>query len=150
LEADLLQSTADSESWFSHAATAFPVDLAASEMAMRLDATLTLPDLFLQKMDLASMAFSLEARCPMTDFRIVEWAMRLPLQLKVRDGVTKYLLKKVLEKYLPAQCIYRPKMGFSVPLAAWLRGPLRGWAQELVNDDSLMGRVPLDRARVRE
>jgi len=147
---DILSNTANSESWFAHYATGFPVDLSAAETAMRLDAGLTLPDLFLQKVDVATMAFSLEARCPMTDYRLVEWAMRLPMRFKVRNGETKYLLKKVLGKYLPNHCVYRPKMGFSVPLAKWLRGPLRGWAEELVHDDTLMSRLPLDRARVRE
>jgi asparagine synthase (glutamine-hydrolysing) len=126
------------------------MDLTAAETAMRLDSGLTLPDLFLQKVDVATMAFSLEARCPMTDFRLVEWAMRLPMHYKVRNGETKYLLKKVLSKYLPADCVYRPKMGFAVPLAKWLRGPLRSWAQELIYDDTLMSRLPLDKQAVRE
>jgi asparagine synthase (glutamine-hydrolysing) len=147
---EILESTANSESWFAQASSAFAMDLSASETAMRLDTSITLPDLFLQKVDVASMAFSLEARCPMTDYRLVEWAMRLPLQFKLRNGETKYLLKKVLRKYLPADCVYRPKMGFSVPLAEWLRGPLRNWAQEIVQDDTLMSRLPLDRSRVRE
>ena len=150
LNDDFLASTANSESWFAQFATGFAMDLSASETAMRLDAGLTLPDLFLQKVDVASMAFSLEARCPMTDYRLVEWAMRLPMQFKLRDGESKYLLKKVLRKYLPADCVYRPKMGFAVPLAQWLRGPLRSWAEELVNDDTLMSRLPLDKARVRK
>ena len=149
VNADILESTADSESWFAQYAAGFAMDLTAAETAMRLDAGLTLPDLFLQKVDVATMAFSLEARCPMTDYRLVEWAMRLPLQFKLRNGETKYLMKKVLSKYLPADCVYRPKMGFAVPLAQWLRGPLRTWAQELVHDDTLMSRVPLDKARVR-
>ncbi len=139
-----------SESWFAQFATGFAMDLSAAETAMRLDAGLTLPDLFLQKVDVASMAFSLEARCPMTDYRLVEWAMRLPLEYKLRNGQTKYLLKKVLSRYLPASHVHRPKMGFGVPLAQWLRGPLRTWADELVHDDTLMSRVPLDKGRVRE
>ena len=68
---------------------------------MRLDAGFTLPDLFLQKVDVATMAFSLEARCPMTDYRLVEWAMRLPIEYKLRGGETKYLLKKALRRHLP-------------------------------------------------
>jgi asparagine synthase (glutamine-hydrolysing) len=150
LNGDVLQSTANSETWFEQFAASFAMDLSAAETAMRLDAGLTLPDLFLQKVDVATMAFSLEARCPMTDYRLVEWAMRLPMQFKVRNGETKYLLKKVLSKYLPADCVYRPKMGFGVPLAKWLRGPLRHWAEELIHDDTLMSRLPLDKARVRE
>ena len=147
---EILESTPNSESWFAQASSAFAMDLSASETAMRLDTAITLPDLFLQKVDVASMAFSLEARCPMTDYRLVEWAMRLPLEFKLRNGTTKYLLKKVLTRYLPADSVYRPKMGFSVPLAEWLRGPLRTWAQEIVHDDTLMARLPLDKTRVRE
>jgi asparagine synthase (glutamine-hydrolysing) len=149
VDKDLLQSTANSESWFAQFASGFAMDLTAAETAMRLDTGLTLPDLFLQKVDVATMAFSLEARCPMTDFRLVEWAMRLPMQFKIRDGESKYLLKKVLNKYLPASCVYRPKVGFGVPLAQWLRGPLRGWAQQLVHDDTLMSRLPLEKEIIR-
>jgi asparagine synthase (glutamine-hydrolysing) len=147
---DVMHSTSGSESWFAQYATGFALDLAAPETAMRLDAGLTLPDLFLQKVDVATMAFSVEARCPMTDYRLVEWAMRLPLEYKLRKGASKYLLKKVLRRYLPAECVDRPKMGFGVPLAAWLRGPLRSWAEELVHDDGLMSRLPLEPVRVRE
>ena len=86
----------------------------------------------------------------MTDYRLVEWAMRLPAEYKIRNGVTKYLLRKALSRHLSADLVYRPKMGFGVPMARWLRGPLREWARSLVHDDSLMSKVPLDRARVRE
>jgi asparagine synthase (glutamine-hydrolysing) len=147
---DILRSTSTSDDWFAQTAAGFAMDLSGAETAMRLDAGLTLPELFLQKVDVATMAFSLEARCPMTDYRLVEWAMRLPLEYKLRNGETKYLLKKVLCKYLPAEHVYRDKMGFGVPIAQWLRGPLRSWAQELIHDDTLMARVPLDKARVRD
>lgn len=150
LEDDVAGSTPSSDTWFAQFATAFAMDLKASETAMRLDAGLTLPDLFLQKVDVATMAFSLEARCPMTDYRLVEWAMRLPVHYKLRNGQTKYLLKQALCRYLPAERVYRPKMGFGVPLAHWLRGPLRTWANELIHDDGLMSRLPLNRERVRE
>jgi asparagine synthase (glutamine-hydrolysing) len=149
VHADILASSSSSESWFDQMATGLAMDLTASETAMRLDACLTLPELFLQKVDVATMAFSLEARCPMTDFRVVEWAARLPMKYKVRGGETKYLLKKVLCRYLPADYVYRPKKGFAVPLAQWLRGPLRNWARDLVYDDTLMSRVPLDKDQVR-
>jgi asparagine synthase (glutamine-hydrolysing) len=147
---DVLQSVAPSESLFEQWAVAFAPDLAASETAMRLDAGLTLPELFLQKVDVATMAFSLEARCPMTDYRLVEWAMRLPLRFKIREGRTKYLLRKVLARYLPDECVHRPKMGFALPLGPWLRGPLREWARDLIYDEQLMSRIPLDRRNVHE
>jgi asparagine synthase (glutamine-hydrolysing) len=147
---DILRSTSGSDDWFAQYAAGFAVDLSGAETGMRLDAGFTLPELFLQKVDVATMAFSLEARCPLTDYRLVEWAMRLPPEYKLRGGETKYLLKKVLCKYLPAEQIYRKKMGFGVPIAAWLRGPLRDWARELIHDDTLMAKVPLDKARVRD
>jgi asparagine synthase (glutamine-hydrolysing) len=147
---DIRTSESSSESWFSQFAAGFAVDLPAAETGMRLDAGFTLPDLFLQKVDVATMAFSLEARCPMTDYRLVEWAMKLPVHYKLGHGQSKYLLKKALCKWLPPNLIYRPKMGFAVPIAAWLRGPLRAWAQSLIHDDTLMSRVPLDRSRVRK
>jgi asparagine synthase (glutamine-hydrolysing) len=150
IHGDIASSTSGSESWFEQFAAGFAVDLPAAETGMRLDAGFTLPGLFLQKVDVATMAFSLEARCPMTDYRLVEWAMRLPAEYKIRNGETKYLLKKALSKYLSPDLVYRPKMGFGVPIASWLRGPLRDWALSLVHDDTLMAKVPLDRLRVRE
>jgi asparagine synthetase B (glutamine-hydrolysing) len=147
---DIAQSTSSSEDWFEQHASEFAPGLTGAETGMRLDAGLTLPDLFLQKVDVATMAFSLETRCPMTDYRLVEWAMRLPMRYKYHNGETKYLLKKVLCKYLPPDRVYRPKMGFGVPIAEWLRGPLREWAKALIYDDSLMSSVPLDKSRVRD
>jgi asparagine synthase (glutamine-hydrolysing) len=77
------------------------------------------------KVDRASMAHSLEVREPLMDHEIVEWLATLPSSMKIRGGETKYLLKKALEPHLPSDIMYRPKMGFAVPLAAWFRGPLR-------------------------
>jgi asparagine synthase (glutamine-hydrolysing) len=139
-----------SQGRFEQFAAGFAIDLRGADTAMRLDAGFTLPDLFLQKVDVATMAFSLEARCPMTDYRLVEWAMRLPLEFKLRDGQSKYLLKKVLCRHLPAAQVYRPKIGFGVPIAQWLRGPLRNWAQALIHDEALISRLPLEPQRVRE
>ena len=149
LSPDVLERTSSTDSRFAQFAADFAMDLTGSETGMRLDAGFTLPELFLQKVDVATMAFSLEARCPMTDYRLVEWAMRLPLDYKIRNGETKYLLKKVLCRYLPEERVYRPKMGFAVPLARWLRGPLKEWAADLLHDDALMNRLPLQKANVR-
>ncbi|HVA15568.1 MAG TPA: asparagine synthase (glutamine-hydrolyzing) [Stellaceae bacterium] len=149
VSADLGASTADSLSWYEQFAAGFAVDLSAAETGMRLDEGLTLPDMYLQKTDLATMAFSLEARCPMTDYRLVEWAMRLPLQFKIRHGETKYLLKKALCRRVPAEVVHRPKKGFAMPVARWLRGPLRSWAEGLIYDETLMSRLPLDKHAVR-
>jgi asparagine synthase (glutamine-hydrolysing) len=150
LDDDILSATSSSEELFEQFAAGFAVDLSGAAIGMRLDAGFTLPDLFLQKVDVATMAFSLEARCPMTDYQLVEWAMRLPDDYKLRGGETKYLLKKVLCGHLPKAHVYRKKMGFGVPIAAWLRGPLRGWARDLIYDDSLMSKVPLNKQRVRD
>jgi asparagine synthase (glutamine-hydrolysing) len=147
---DILEKTSNSKSWFAQYAADFAMDLSASETAMRLDAGLTLPDQFLQKVDVATMAYSLEARCPMTDYRLVEWAMRLPAEFKYRNGESKYLLKKVACRYLSKDRVYRPKMGFGVPIGQWLRGPLRDWAEALLYDETLMLSLPLARERVRD
>jgi asparagine synthase (glutamine-hydrolysing) len=118
--------------------------LAPEEQAMRLDIMYTLPDEYLQKLDVASMAFSLEARDPLLDHELAEWAMRLPLCWKVRDGQSKYLLRKLAYRYVPKQLLDRPKKGFEVPIANWLRGPLKGWALERLTDRSAFERLPLD------
>jgi asparagine synthase (glutamine-hydrolysing) len=95
------------------------------------------------------MAFSLEARCPLIDHYLVEWAMRLPTRLKLHDGRSKYLLRKVLCRYLPRDMIYQPKKGFGVPVGDWLRGPLRNWATQLLHESAAMDCLPLRHDTVR-
>jgi len=126
----------------------------SSERMQLMDALGYLPDDILVKLDRASMAVGLEARVPLLDHRLVEFAWRVPLALKLRGGGGKWLLRRVLRRYLPARLIGRPKMGFGVPIDEWLRGPLRGWAEDLLDParlgaDGLLDPAPVQ-ARWRE
>ncbi|HSY52281.1 MAG TPA: asparagine synthase (glutamine-hydrolyzing) [Thermoanaerobaculia bacterium] len=127
----------------------WPVLADPVERMMYFDQISYLPDDILTKVDRASMAVSLEAREPLLDYRLVEFAWTLPLSMKVRAGKGKRVLRRVLDRYVPEHLIERPKMGFGIPLDELLRGPLRGWAESLLDPATMRAQGFLDVAPIR-
>ncbi len=114
-----------------------PDSLNFQQSMMLADAAQFLPDDILVKVDRASMGVSLEARAPLLDYRIIEFAWRVPMHLKIKNGQGKWLLRELLNKYVPREITERPKMGFDVPIAGWLRDELREWAESLLDEARL-------------
>jgi len=118
-----------------------PPELGILDRARFLDTVTYLPDDILQKVDRASMAVGLEARPPLLDHRIVEFVWRLPRRFLVRNAETKWLLRRVLDRFVPRHLVERPKMGFSVPIGEWLKLQLRDWAEDLFAPDRYGGGI---------
>nr|WP_237392669.1 asparagine synthase (glutamine-hydrolyzing) [Steroidobacter denitrificans] len=117
--------------------SAMPVTGTPADALMALDFACYLPEDILTKVDRASMAFALEARAPLLDWRVVEFAWSLPMTLKWHEGTLKYLPKRLLQRYLPEPLVQRPKSGFGAPVGDWLRGPLRDWAEAQLDERRL-------------
>ncbi|KVL03223.1 asparagine synthase (glutamine-hydrolyzing) [Burkholderia ubonensis] len=129
-------------------ASAWPADLTFAEQAMAIDTLTYLPTDILTKVDRAAMAVSLETRMPFLDHHVVEFAWRLPASVRLPDGRSKVLLRRLLDAYVPASLIDRPKQGFCAPIDHWLRGSLRDWAEALLHPARLREEGFFDAAAV--
>jgi asparagine synthase (glutamine-hydrolysing) len=117
---------------------------------MYLDTVMYLPDDILVKVDRAAMGVSLESRVPLLDHRLIEFAWRLPLDMKVQGNTGKGPLRRLLYKYVPKRLVDRPKRGFAVPVHEWLRGPMRPWAENLLSESRLREEGYFDAAPIRQ
>jgi asparagine synthase (glutamine-hydrolysing) len=112
-------------------------DVGDIQKMMAIDTISYLPDDILVKVDRAAMGVSLETRVPFLDHHIFEFASKIPLAMKLKNGVGKLILRDILYRYVPKELIERPKMGFGIPMSDWLKGPLKEWAEELLGESRL-------------
>ena len=115
----------------------FPTSLSPARVMMFRDITSYLCDDILTKVDRASMALSLETRAPFLDYRVATFAMSLPSPLLIEKRTGKKAIREILKNYIPENLVARPKQGFAIPLSDWLKGPLKGWAEELLNSEEI-------------
>jgi len=120
-----------------------------TEQMLWLDLVGYLPDDILTKLDRAAMSVSLESRVPFLDRAVFDLAWRLPLSVKLHEGTTKWILRRVLDRHVPATLVERPKMGFGFPIGPMLRGALRPWAEELLDESRLNRQGLLDPGPIR-
>lgn len=144
---ELILGDFSSNDLFDHSITNLESEV--SEL-MLTDFKTYLPDDILCKVDRASMSTSLETRIPFLDHDLVDFVTRLPLHMKFRNNEGKWLLKKILYKYVPRELIERPKTGFSVPIAIWLRGPLRDWAESLISEQKVKSEGYFDYVKIKK
>ncbi|MBX2824171.1 MAG: asparagine synthase (glutamine-hydrolyzing) [Gammaproteobacteria bacterium] len=128
----------------------WPTGADETALLMYLDGMTYLPDNCLSKVDRASMAVSLEARVPLLDHRVIDFAWQLPLSYKIKNGSGKHALRNVLYRHVPQAIFERPKMGFGVPVRDWLRGPLAKWADDLLSEERLRRQGYLDPTPIRQ
>lgn len=147
-KADLVNRTIGLSDLFERSAEMIESGLTAAEIGMRLDTLYTLPDDYLQKVDVGSMAFSVEARDPLLDHNLYEWSANLPERWKIGNSVfhwqPKYLFKKLTYRYIPERILNRPKKGFGVPMSKWLRGPLSDWVGDMLNQKDVFESVGIE------
>ena len=149
LDKELLARTIGLKDLFEESAAPIEKILHPCEIAMRLDCQYTLNDDYLQKTDVACMAYSLESRAPLLSKEVIEYAMKLPVNYKI-GSQPKYILRKLLYRYVPKEIVDRPKRGFGVPIDGWLRVELKDWAYERVSDPEYFKDVPLDQKAVKK
>ncbi|WP_316230503.1 asparagine synthase (glutamine-hydrolyzing) [Bradyrhizobium sp. SZCCHNR1051] len=138
----------EQESWAGNEMRQLAAQLDPLDRMTLADSLSYLSDDILQKVDRAAMAVALETRVPFLDKDVVEFSAKVPSGMKVRDGRGKWLVRQVLYRHVPAEMIDRPKTGFSIPLDAWLRGPLKSWASDLLSPERLRRQGLFDPVRV--